>query len=163
TAASIDDFRWIRVAAIVAVAGFAVLLAVHLVRAGWTHLEAFGISLIIATLPPFQVHAMWAVHALTLPPCLLSGLAFGLVLRQRMQPDGERRGREGALLRRAAAERPLPVYRQRSAEDRADCHAGRSFHPRRPVVLPARPVPRARHAPGTAAAPAAGHVSSEPA
>jgi hypothetical protein len=75
-ATSIDDFTYLRalgVAGIVLLAGF---LARALAAAGWGLFESFFVSIIVFTLPTFQVYAAWAVTAFYPFASLAAGVAL---------------------------------------------------------------------------------------
>ena len=60
-AGSIDNLRFLRVLAVVAIAAFGVLLHWTLVRSGFRSAFAALIAVLICSLPAFQVYGAWAV------------------------------------------------------------------------------------------------------
>jgi hypothetical protein len=78
---SIADFRYLRFLCILGLALLAWSLYRKLVREGWNYYQALCLSLIICTLPPFQVCVSWGLMAFSPFAALFSGTAFSLAER----------------------------------------------------------------------------------
>jgi len=88
-AGSIDNLRFLRVLAVVAIAAFGVLLHWTLVRSGFRSAFAALIAVLICSLPAFQVYGAWAVLFSTPCAAILAGgaslvAATAIVLPRRL-------------------------------------------------------------------------------
>ncbi len=72
----IADLRYIRFAGVIGIIALALLIFRVLSTHGWNRLQSALISIVICTLPPFQVFAAWATTSLFPYSALLSGLGF---------------------------------------------------------------------------------------
>lgn len=75
---SIADLRYLRAGGVFGISLLAWSLCRQGVRAGWGYHPSLFLSIVICTLPPFQVYASWAISAFTPFAALIAGNAFVL-------------------------------------------------------------------------------------
>lgn len=83
---TIAELRWIRLLGLLGLALFASIYAAMLRRQGVPSALAWGLPVLTACLPPFQVYVAWAVCAPYTWAAALAGLAFVALERDLSQP-----------------------------------------------------------------------------
>jgi hypothetical protein len=88
---SIDDLVYLRLVGVLGLSVLACCLYLTLRRAGWNKPQAFCLSLIVATMPTFQVYVGWATTAFFTWAGVASASAWHMAERANAQPQPGRK------------------------------------------------------------------------